>query len=179
MGARYVPSVANIVLNKWEQETIFNNGNQALTFYKRYIDDGILLWEGSQGDLQSFLQQIIINNYGLKFTAEWSISSINYLDLTLTRYQDKIGIRTFFKETDRNGFVPTQSCHHPQWLGVIPKRQYMRIRRNCDNLDDFHNQAQIQTDKFQEKVCAIETLHKAKNQVLAITFDYKKEKAIP
>lgn len=38
MGARYAPSVANVVLNKWEGETIYKENNQALLYYKRYID---------------------------------------------------------------------------------------------------------------------------------------------
>lgn len=34
MGARYAPSVANVVLNKWEHETIFNNRIQHSIFIK-------------------------------------------------------------------------------------------------------------------------------------------------
>lgn len=52
MGLRYAPSMANIVLNKWEQETIHQKKWKELTFYKRYIDDIILLWEGSQVGLE-------------------------------------------------------------------------------------------------------------------------------
>lgn len=52
MGARYAPSVANVVLNKWEGETIYKENNQALLYYKRYIDYVILLWEGSQTSLE-------------------------------------------------------------------------------------------------------------------------------
>lgn len=112
-----------------------------------------------------FLAQMNKNKYGLKFTAECSLSVINYLDLTLTKNQKKIGTKTFFKETDRNGFVPTHSCHHPQWLGAIPKRQYMRIRRNCDNIKDFQIQAEVLTNRFLEKGYPLEMLIKIKDQV--------------
>lgn len=44
MGARYAHSVANLVLNKWEQENIYRQEWQGLTFFKRYIDNIILLW---------------------------------------------------------------------------------------------------------------------------------------
>lgn len=43
MGARYAPGVANIVLNKWEKETIYQTTNQSVLYYKRYIDDIIIL----------------------------------------------------------------------------------------------------------------------------------------
>lgn len=46
MGEHYAPSVADIVLNKWERENIYHKSNKALKYYKRYIDDVILLSDG-------------------------------------------------------------------------------------------------------------------------------------
>lgn len=83
------------------------------------------------------------NKYGLKFTAEYSLSIINYLDLRLTKHLARVGTKTFFKATDGNGFVPLQSCHHPQRTGAVPKGQYMRLRCNCDNIQDFFVQAEV------------------------------------
>lgn len=98
--------MANITLNKWESETIFKNRTKSLLFYKRYIDDVILLWEGSHSSFLDFLGKMNSNKYGLKFTAECSLVTVNYLDLMLTKHQNTIGTKTFFKETDRNAFVP-------------------------------------------------------------------------
>lgn len=47
MGAGFAPSVANLGLNKWEQESIYGQEWQGLKFYKRYVDDIILLWENN------------------------------------------------------------------------------------------------------------------------------------
>lgn len=77
-------------------------------FYKRYIDDIILFWRGSQSIFDLFLMEMSLNLYGLKFTAEVSYSTVNYLDLTITKNNNKLETKTFFKATDRNGFVPTQ-----------------------------------------------------------------------
>lgn len=180
MGARYAPSVANIVLNKWEQETIYHQPSKSLKYYKRYIDDVILLWEGTMSDFQEFLLSLNNNTYGLRFTAESSWDTINYLDLTLTKQGNRLVSKTFFKATDRNGFVPVNSCHHPQWLGAVPKGQYMRIRRNCDDITDYHTQSEILTNRFQEKGYPLKNLIKTKNQVLAMNRDsllVPKEKA--
>lgn len=81
MGARYAPSVTNVVLNKWEKETIYKNRNQSLFFYRRYIDDVILFWEGTEVELEIFLAQMNNNNYGLKY----SLTTVNYLDLTISK----------------------------------------------------------------------------------------------
>lgn len=130
MGARYAPSVANIVLNKWEHEMIFRHRHDSLKFYKGYIDDVIIFWEGTESDLHLYIAHMNQNKYGLKFSAEVSNVSINYLDLTIRKNGVRFETLTFFKPTDRNGFVPTSSCHHPQWLGTIPKGQYIILKRN-------------------------------------------------
>lgn len=108
------------------------------------------------------------NNYGLKFMAEYSSTTVNYLDLTLTKHQNTIGTKTFFKETDRNGFVPTHSCHHPQWIGAVPKGQYMRLWHNCNNEDDFFLQAELLTSRFFEQGYPLGTLENILNQVSAM-----------
>lgn len=85
MGACYAPSVANIVLNKWELENIYHIPIKALMYYRRYIDDVILLWDGPLVELETFLTCLNDNQYGIKFTAEWRLETINYLDLTLVK----------------------------------------------------------------------------------------------
>lgn len=104
IGARYAPSIAKLVLNKWEQEFIYKHQWEGLKLYKRYIDDVVLLWEGSEGSLVKFIQLMNVNNYGLRFTAVWNNKSISYLDLVLTNIQNKITTHTYFKDTDRNGY---------------------------------------------------------------------------
>lgn len=165
MGARYAPSVANITLNKWESETIFKNRPHSLLLYKRYIDDVMILWEGTKESFNKFLESMNMNKYNLKFTAEYSLATVNYLDLTLFKQGDHISTKTFFKETDRNAYVPTHSCHHPQWIGAVPKGQYMRIRRNCANILDYFTQAAILTTRFREKGYPAHILTKLVSQV--------------
>ena len=168
MGARYAPSVANIVLNKWEQETVFLDQHFSLCFYRRYIDDVILFWEGPEASLKLFLEKMNRNNYGLTFTAETSMTTVNYLDLTIRKKGEKFQTLTYFKATDRNGFVPTSSCHNPLWIGAVPKGQYMRLKRNCDTDEDFCIQAKHLTNRFLEKGYAADTLQQVFNQVSVI-----------
>lgn len=58
----------------------------------------------------------------------------------------------FFKGTDRNLFIPTDSCHFNPWLRSVPKSQYMRLRRNCSDPGEFLVQAEVLTTKFLDKV---------------------------
>lgn len=120
MGAKYAPSVANLFLNRWEEEQIFSVHRANLKLYRRYIDDIIIIWKGSEEELQAFFDEINQNIYGITFTGNWNIQSIDYLDLQIYKNNGILNTRTFFKTTDRNGYIPANSCHHAQWISNIP-----------------------------------------------------------
>lgn len=166
MGARYAPSVANLFLDMWEEEYIYNQQIPQIKLYRRYIDDLIILWDGTPDTFEEFLQQLNINKYGITFTGKWNLEKIEYLDLEIFKTGTSLYTRTFFKETDRNGYIPNSSCHHPRWKGNIPKGQLMRLRRNCDLIADFDKQADMLIQRFQEKGYAANTLAKLKSDVM-------------
>lgn len=58
---------------------------------------------------------------------------------------------TYFKETDRNAYIPLTSFHYSQWLKAVPKGQFQRIRRNCTSLEDYHQQALVLKSRFLDK----------------------------
>lgn len=51
MGAKYVPSVANLYMSEWEEEALYKKFLPQLILVKRYIDDIIVVWGG---DRESF-----------------------------------------------------------------------------------------------------------------------------
>lgn len=70
MCAKYAPSVANIFLSKWEQEEIYGKSRTDIALYKRYIEDFIILWRGTEAALQEFLKEINENQYHISLTRE-------------------------------------------------------------------------------------------------------------
>lgn len=139
-----------------------------LKLYKRYIDDIIIIWRGTENGLKSFLEEINHNIYGITFTGVWDKQSIDYLDLQIFKAGRELHTRTFFKKTDRNGYIPTNSCHHPKWVGNVPKGQLMLIRRNCSTLKDYDYQANILIERFLEKGYKKKNLESLKNQIRAM-----------
>lgn len=114
MGAKYAPSIANLFLNHWEEEQIYGVQRQNLKMYRRYIDDIMIIWKGTECELQALFKEINQNIYGITFYGTWSKQTIYYLDLQLYKNNGYINTRTFFKSTDRNAYIPTNSCHHRQ-----------------------------------------------------------------
>lgn len=100
----------------------------------------------------------MIINGEIRFTYEANTVSVNFLDLVITEEEGKLITKTFFKATDRNGYIPVGSCHHPRWLEAIPKGQFQRLRRNCSKIEDFKEQADILKNSFLDKGYKSDTL---------------------
>lgn len=139
--------------------------------YRRYIDDLIILWEGTTETFEEFLEDLNTNRYGITFTGKWNHKLIDYLDLEIFKSGGALCTRTFFKTTDRSGYISTTSYHHPKWKSNVPKGKLLRIRRNCDIIEDFHTQADMLVKRFQEKGYEQDNLEKLKLEVLKMDRD--------
>lgn len=88
--------------------------------YKRYIHDVIIIIiiirKGNES-LKAFLEEININAYNILCKGGWDRQQINFLDLVLYKKENKLFTKTYFKTTDRNGYILTHSYHHPKWIG--------------------------------------------------------------
>lgn len=107
-----------------------------------------------------------MNRYGITFTGKWNLQKIDYLDLEIIKPGDSLSTRTFFKSPDRNGYIPISSWHHPKWKSNIPKGQLLRLRQNCNKLEDFEAQADFLIQRFQEKGYIQDNLVKLKLEIM-------------
>lgn len=58
---------------------------------------------------------------------------------------DRYKMINHFKPTDRNAFIPLESCNHNRWLCNFPRGQ------NCTQEEDFVSQSQVLSTRFQQK----------------------------
>lgn len=151
MGAKYAPSVANVFMAKWEDEAIFSNTPDNIVLYKRFIDDCIVIWKGDEASLIQFFNQLNINQKNIKLEYEISEKIVHFLDLEIQLVNNSISTRTYFKTVERNSYIPVNSCHHEPWLINIPKGQFIRLRRNCSDNNEYLKQAQLMGQKFEDK----------------------------
>lgn len=151
MGANYAPSVANFFLNKWEEEQMYSVRRSNLKMYRRYIDNRVIIWKGTEKELQEFFDEVNHNIYGISFTGSWSRHNVDYLDLQVYKENGKLCTKTFFRKTNRNGYIPTNSCHHPQWIGNIPKGKLMHLHKNCSDQKYYKEQSNILINRLIER----------------------------
>ncbi|KAM4038358.1 uncharacterized protein ACNLHF_016669 [Anomaloglossus baeobatrachus] len=136
-------------------------GNQ-MEAHNRYIDDILVIWSGSTQSFKEFVEDLNINQIGLKFTYEIGGDRLGFLDIYIKKGLDG-GLETtlYRKPSATNTFLQWNS-HHPESLKRgIPKGQFLRIRRNCSDKHEFDRQAGQLTRRFLDRGYPNGVIHKA------------------
>lgn len=107
-------------------------------------------------------------NRGIQRSYEANCKEIHFWDLKISVRGDLFITSTFFKSTDRNSYILVDSCHHASWLRSVPKSQYMRLKRNCTEPEEFLVQAGTLTYRFLDKRHSKESLFDTLNQVMLL-----------
>lgn len=90
MGANLAPSYANLAMGLWESQSIWHNNpySKYLTFYSRYVDDIIIIWDGSSDSIQDFVKHCNDIPHGLSFTYVTNPNKLAFLDSELHHTND-------------------------------------------------------------------------------------------
>uniref|UniRef100_A0A8C5N1Z7 Reverse transcriptase domain-containing protein n=1 Tax=Leptobrachium leishanense TaxID=445787 RepID=A0A8C5N1Z7_9ANUR len=154
MGTTCAPAYANLYLGIWEKQHIFSDCNpyrSKILFWKRYIDDIILVWGGTQEEFVDLTNYLNKNTLNLRFTHEIHRDSLNFLDVTLTRNEELVSTTLYRKETATNNLL-NWSSFHPKSLRLgIPYGQYLRLKRICSSETEYEKQAKTLQKNFKEK----------------------------
>ena len=152
MGSKLAPPYANIFMANSESKIkeiakkFKENGQSAIQFFKRFLDDIFLIPLGSLKKLHEFFTEINTLHPTIKFTMSHTTpiteqqdsscpctpsESIPSLDTSCKIKQGKIIIDLYRKPTDQNQYLLTSSCHPLECLDSIPFSLSLRIRRIC------------------------------------------------
>ena len=77
-------ALANTYLLQWESNFLKDPQLAPhLKFYQRYFDDGFLVWQGDERTLVEFLDRMNNIDHHIKITHQFSVESIQYLDIEI------------------------------------------------------------------------------------------------
>ncbi|OCT88862.1 hypothetical protein XELAEV_18017492mg [Xenopus laevis] len=138
MGAKFAPSYANLYMGWWEETHISIEQKKHLKLYLRYIDNLLCIWQGTQGEFDGFVKDINANELNLRFTSQFSLNKIEFLDVMLVVKGKEINTSIFRK----------------------PFGQFLRLRRNCSSNKDFCKQARDMRERFLERGYKQKTIQK-------------------
>ena len=99
----------------------------------RYIYNIFLIWEHGKESLKFFLEKIKKIHPTIKFTADWSCSSVNFLDVKVIIKDGKIITDLYVKPTDTHHYLDSSSCHPYHCKKSIAYSQAFRLNRICSN----------------------------------------------
>ncbi|XP_078504074.1 uncharacterized protein LOC144762705 [Lissotriton helveticus] len=151
MGSTFAPSVAGLYVADFEAKHILQPNNpfsSSIYFWKRYIDDILLIWIGDNEQLQAFFTWVNTRDQNLKFTHASSKSEAIFLDVTIHIRGTRLTTKTYHKPTAKNNLLEYTSFHPRPLKENLPYGQYLRLRRNCSELTDFKTQSADLTSKL-------------------------------
>ena len=97
------------------------------------MDDIFFFWEQGEEKLKSIIDNINKIQPTIKFTTDWSKTSITFLDVTLSIAKRVIRTDLNVKPTDSHQFVLSSSCHPFYCKNVTPYSQTLKLGRICSN----------------------------------------------
>jgi len=149
MGNSASVMVANITVYN-EVFSIFNDMSECI-FYKRFLDDVFMIIESENVDnMSNWLESKLKHRY-LKFTFEFSDTTINFLDTTVNISNGKLSTDLFVKPMSRHKFLHATSNHPKHLKDSLFYSQGLRIIRICSDLSSRNDKLYQLMGKFKDR----------------------------
>lgn len=136
MGTKMAPPYANLFLGHLENNFILNsNFKSNLQLYLRFLDDIFIIWKGEEQELNKFFEYINNIHNTIKFTWEYSKTSINFLDTTIyiNKRTKRLCSKLYKKPTDKTSLLHFNSYHPLHTKLSIIYSQAVRYRTITTN----------------------------------------------
>ena len=130
IGTKMAPPYAVLFLADLEEQFLASSQLKPFVWW-RYIDDIFMIWQHGEENLKLFLENLNSCHPTIKFTADYSSEKINFLDVQVTRCDDRLVTDLFVKATDTHQYLHASSCHVFHSKRSIPYSQTLRLNRIC------------------------------------------------
>ena len=130
------PNNAILFMSELEEKILETSSLKPLVWW-RYIDDIIFLWEHGEDSLKTFLDHLNQAHPTVQFTSDYSDTSINFLDVKVSRNGNKLDTDLYVKPTDTHPYLDASSCHPNHCKTSISYSQTLRLNRICSRPSDF------------------------------------------
>ena len=137
MGTRMAPSYAIIYMSQVEEQLL---AGAVLTpeLWKRFIDDIFFIWKHGEEELKRFVEYLNESHDKIKFTINYSHTSVPFLDVKVFRGENgKLETTLYIKKTDACQYLEYHSSHPLHQKDNIPFGQFLRAKKICSREEDF------------------------------------------
>ena len=124
MGTKCAPPYSGIFMH-YLDSNLKKGFESCILLWLRYIDDMFILFRGSLKKLNAFIEHANTFHNSIKFTFEYSKTTVNFLDVQVTKDKyHKLQTSIYRKPTKKNillKFSSLPSFSHLPKLGLQPK----------------------------------------------------------
>ena len=110
MGTKFAPAYSILFMADLQKRIISDIGLKPYIWWG-YINNTFLIWEHGEESLKLLLKKINKIHPTIKFTADWSYSSVNFLDVKVLIKDGKIITDLCVKPRDSHQYVDFSPCH--------------------------------------------------------------------
>jgi hypothetical protein len=181
MGTPMAPTGANLFMGMLEERLLDQSPVPVnREFWKRFIDDILMLWMGSSEDLDVFIDHLNSFHPTIKFTASSSTDCVPFLDINITLKDGFLHTDLYSKPTDAHAYLHSSSSHPRHTVNNIPYSLFIRLRRLCSTPEAFNTRcqeltSQLRTRGYSKKIIS-EAMKKAESIPRSESLKYKSQK---
>ncbi|CAH2249448.1 Hypothetical predicted protein [Pelobates cultripes] len=135
----------------------------------RFIDDCFMLRHGTPAELDVFLVSLNQFHRDIQFTSSISTSSVNFLDVQISKHDGFLRTDLYTKPTDSNSMLHVNSFHSTKQISSIPYSQFLLVRRTVNDESIINERLTDFSQKFLDKGYNTRLIRKAKCKALHIS----------
>ena len=114
------------------ENKIFSNTNVQPLLWLQYLNDIFCIWTDGLEKLKGFFSYLHSCHPTIKFTMDYSDTTNNFLDVSVTKNSTKSSTDLFTKDTDSYQYLHATSCHpysckkiYPLWTSNSHKKNLL------------------------------------------------------
>ncbi|XP_065574928.1 uncharacterized protein LOC136036552 [Artemia franciscana] len=112
MGSALAPVLSEVFQHI--ETNIFKQDFKYLQLYMRYVDDCLIIWNGAQDKLISFLNIFYKQDPDINFTIELENNcNLPFLDVLITKRETRLDLSVYRKPTHSDRYLRYDSYNHP------------------------------------------------------------------
>lgn len=169
MGTKMGPSYACLFMGYLEQQIFSNYQGPVPELFLRYIDDVVGVTSMTAAELESFFSFANDFHPNIKFTTCSSPSEVTFLDIKLCISPVGVTTSIHYKDTDSHNYLQYSSSHPKKCKDSIPYSQLLRLRRICQNDEDFESRKCEMLTFFHKRGYPDSVLFSATSRISRIT----------
>ena len=154
MGTSAAVNYSYIYVGLLEVNVLLVNYKKYLLFYKRFIDDGIGVWNCKVAGWKEAFDSLMsaLNSFGvLKWTDTGFVKNLEFLDLTVSIKNQQLHFKSYQKELNLYLYIPPLSAHPRDMLrGLIFGRLRAYHKQNTD-IKDYYKMAFLLKKRLEDR----------------------------